>query len=142
MSDSVQFKDFNFKLAVIERLMYERDLLTPRFDVYDFAAAYTERQIDIEEEGYDIIPEVRAYFEQLEIPAELLPLIEEIDMDGGDEIYGQLCPFWDGEDETFDIRSTEDAALLPNLKSVTLFYTGDERILEEFRQRGIAAEWL
>ena len=87
MSDSVQFKDFNFKLAVIERLMYQRDLLTPRFDVYDFAAAYTARQIDIEEEGYDIIPEVQAYFEQLDIPAELLPLIEEIDMDGGDTIY-------------------------------------------------------
>ena len=142
MSDSVQFKDFNFKLAVIERLMYQRDLLTPRFNVYNFAVAYTERQIDIEEEGYDIIPEVRAYFEQLEIPVALLPLIEEIDMDGGDEIYGQLCPFWDGEDDIFNIQSAEDAVLLPNLKSVTLFYDEDERILEEFRQRGIAAQWL
>ena len=142
MSDSVQFKDFNFKLAVIKRLMYQRDLLTPRFDVYDFAAIYTERQIDIEEEGYAIIPEVRVYFEQLEIPAELLPLIKEIDMDGGDTIYGQLYPFWDGEDDVFNIQSVEDAALLPNLKPVTLFYNENDRILEEFRQRGIAAEWL
>ena len=144
MSGSVQFKDFNFKLAVIERLMYEQGVLTPRFNVYEFVKRYTARRIDIEEEGYDIIPEVRAYFEQLEIPAELLPLIQEINMDGGDEIYGQLYPFWDGEDEIFAIRSAEDAALLPNLKSVTLFYIypGDERILEEFRQRGIAAQWL
>jgi len=58
-------------------------------------------RIDIEEEGYDIIPEVRACFEQLEIPAELLPLIQEISMDGGDEIYVQLYPFWDGEDEVW-----------------------------------------
>ncbi len=142
MSDSVQFKDFNFKLAVIERLMYQQGVLTPRFDVYDFVAAYTARQIDIEEEGYDIIPEVRTYFEQLEIPAELLPRIEEIDMDGGDEIYAQLCPFWDGEDDIFNIQSAEDAALLPNLKSVTLLYDNDPYILEEFRQRGIAAKWL
>jgi hypothetical protein len=141
MSDGVQFKDFNFKLAVIERLMYEQGVLTPRFDVCDFVAAYTERQIDIEKEGYDIIPEVRAYFEQLEIPAELLPRIEEIDQDGGN-IYLQICPFWDGEDDLFNIQSAEDAALLPNLKSVTLFYDEDERILEEFRQRGIAAQWV
>lgn len=142
MSDGAQFKDFNFKLAVIERLMYEQGVLTPRFDVYDFVEAYVERQIDIEEEGYDIIPEVRAYFEQLEIAAELLPRIEEINQDGGDTIYGQLCPFWDGEDDVFNIQSAEDAALLPNLRSVTLFYDEDQRILQEFRQRGIAAEWL
>ncbi len=142
MADGVQFKDFNFKLAVIERLMYEQGVLTPRFDVYEFVKAYTERQIDIEEEGYEIIPEVRAYFEQLEIPAELLPSIEAINQDGGDHIYGELCPFWDGEDDIFNIQSVEDAALLPNLKSVTLFYDDDPRILEEFRQRGIAAEWL
>ncbi len=142
MSDSVQFKDFNFKLAVIERLMYQQGVLTPRFDVYDFVAAYPERQIDIEEEGYEIIPEVRAYFEQLAIPAELLPSIAEIYQDGGDNIYLQLCPFWDGEDDVFNIQSAEDAALLPNLKAVTLFYDKDARILEEFRQRGIAAQWL
>ena len=142
MSDGVQFKDFNFKLAVIERLMYEQGVLTPRFDVYDFVAAYTERQIDIEEEGYEIIPEVRAYFEQLAIPAELLSGIAEIYQDGGDNIYLQLCPFWDGEDDIFNIQSAEDAALLPNLKAVTLFYDSNPRILEEFRQRGIAAEWL
>ena len=142
MSDGVQFQDFNFKLAVIERLMYQRDLLTPRFNVYEFAAAYIARQIDIEEEGYAIIPEVQAYFEQLAIPVALLPLIEEINMDGGDEIYGQLCPFWDGEDNIFNIQSAEDAALLPNLKSVTLFYAEDEGILEKFKQRGIAAKWL
>lgn len=142
MVEIAQFKDFNFKLAVIERLMYEQGVLTPRFDVYDFVAAYTERQIDIEEEGYEIIPEVRAYFEQLAIPAELLPLIEAINQDGGDHIYGELCPFWDGEDDIFNIQSAEDAALLPNLKAVTLFYDSNPRILEEFRQRGIAAQWL
>ena len=142
MSDPVKFKDFNFKLAVIQRLMYEQNVLAPRFDVYEFVKGYTARHIDIEQEGYDIIPEVRRYFEQLEIPAKALPLIQEINQDGGDEIYMQIYPFWDGEDDVFNIQSAEDAASLPNLKSVTLFYDDDERILEEFKQRGIAAQWL
>ena len=84
---------------------------------------------------------MRRYFEQLEIPSETLRFIEEIDQDGG-EIYMQLYPFWDGEDDIFNIQSADDAALLPNFKSVTLFYDEDERILEEFKQRGITAEWL
>ena len=142
MSDPVKFKDFNFKLAVIQRLMYEQNVLAPRFDVYEFVKGYTARHIDIEQEGYDIIPEVRRYFEQLEIPAKALPLIQEINQDGGDEIYMQIYPFWDGEDDVFNIQSAEDAASLPNLKSVTLFYDDDERILEAFKQRGIAAQWL
>jgi len=65
MSDPVQFKDFNFKLAVIQRLMYEQNVLTPRFDVYEFVERYTARHIDIEKEGYGVIPEVRRYFKQL-----------------------------------------------------------------------------
>jgi hypothetical protein len=69
---------------------------------------------------YDIIPEVQQYYEQLEIPAETLSLIEQINQDGGDNIYLQICPFWDGEDDLSNIQSVEDAALLPNLKSVTL----------------------
>ena len=142
MAEVTKFKDFNFKLAVVQRLMYEQGILTPRFDVYDFVKGYAARHIDIEEEGYDIIPEVRQYFEALEIPVDILHHITEIAQDGGDEIYGQLYPFWDGEDDTFNIQSAEDAALLPNLKSVTLFYDDDGRILEKFRQRGIAAEWL
>jgi hypothetical protein len=55
----IQFKDFNFKLAVIEVLMYEEEVLEPRFSLHDFAASYTGRRIDIEKEGYAIIPEVR-----------------------------------------------------------------------------------
>lgn len=142
MSNSVIFSDFNFKLAVIQVLMYEQELLVPRFDVYDFVRGYAARPINIDEEGYTIIPEVKSYFEQLEIPAEMLPHVEELYQEGGTEIYLQLCPFWDGEDNIFDIHSAEDAALLPNLKSVTLFYSGDEQILEAFRRRGIEAEWL
>jgi hypothetical protein len=142
MSDTATFTDLNLKLAVIQVLMYDRATLTPRFDVYDFVQIYEGREIDIEEEGYEIIPEVRAYFENLPLPTAALAAIETLEQDGGDEIYLQLCPLWDGEDDRFNIRSAEDAALLPNLRAVTLFYDDDDRILRDFRARGIDAAWL
>ena len=137
-----QFQDFNFKLAVIEVLMYELAVLTPAFSVYDFAASYTGRRIDIEEDGYDVIPEVRQYFEDLEISADLLSQVEEINQDGGDLIYHQFYPFWDGEDDQFTITSTADLALLPNLRRITLFYDEQEELAAQFRAKGIDADYL
>jgi len=136
------FKDFNFKLAVIQELMYNQELITPVFDIYDFTEKYQERKINIENEGFHIIPEARKYFEDLAIPEDLLPEIEELSQDGGDEIYLQLCPFWDGEDDLFNIHSPEDCNLLPNLKKITLFYDKNEIIIEKFKKKGVSAEFL
>ena len=63
----IDFKDFNFKLLVIEELMYNQDLLKPKFDIYDFVE-YAEREINPDEEGYEPIPEALEYFRNLEIP--------------------------------------------------------------------------
>ncbi len=43
--------------------MYDRQVLTPRFDVFEFAKRYEKRAIDVDEEGYEIIREVRKFFE-------------------------------------------------------------------------------
>ena len=40
------FTNFNFKLAVIQELMYEQELLKPKFDVYDFCNDYAKKEID------------------------------------------------------------------------------------------------
>ena len=79
---------------------------------------------------------------RFKIPVEALPKVEEIRQYGSNEIYLQLCPFWDGEDDIFDIQSTDDTKLLPNLKAITLFYTGNEQLLENFREKGVTAEWI
>ena len=118
--------DFNFKLQVIQKLMYEEEVLLPKFSIYDFIEKHTARNIDIEEEGYDTIPEVEAYFKALAIPLELLMDIKELSADGGDTIYSQLIPLWDGEDGSFVVESVGDVSLLPNLASVDdLFYSED-----------------
>lgn len=53
----LEFANINFKLAVVQELMYEKKLLEPVFDIYEFAEEYTRREIDIDEEGYEPIKE-------------------------------------------------------------------------------------
>jgi hypothetical protein len=143
MSTKTHFKDSNFKLAVIQVLMYEKGLLLPKFNLREFVSSNKTRSIDIDAEGYEPIPEARQYFEELEVPSDLLAEVDKLFQDGGNDIYMEICPFWSGEDDVFNIRSAEDAALLPKLKSVTLFFdnTGD-RILNDFRMRAVTAQWL
>jgi hypothetical protein len=137
----VAFSDFNFKLAVIQVLMYDREVLTPRFDVFEFAKRYKKRAIDVDEEGYEIIREVQEFFKAYPITAEALRDIEAIDQGGGD-IYLQLCPFWGGEDDKFNLKSAKDASLLPSLKRVVLFYDDDPSVLAAFKKKKIDAEFL
>jgi hypothetical protein len=122
--------------------MYSKNLLVPKFNIHEFVSKYEGRKIDIDEEGYDIIPEALEYFNQLEIPIELLAEIEEIYQDGGNEIYMQIAPFWSGSDDQFNIMDTSDVSLFPNLKKMTIFYGEDKSILESLIDQNIDAEYL
>ena len=112
--EKIEFKDFNFKLAIIEELMYNKKILTPKFDVYEFGEFYDKREID------------KKFAEE----------ITEIYQDGGNEIYMNITPFWDGEDDEFNIRNYEDLKYFPNLKKMTLFET-DIKVIEELKSKGI-----
>ncbi|MCP4180705.1 MAG: hypothetical protein GY756_23340 [bacterium] len=139
--EALQFKDFNFKLAVLEILMYEKELIKPKFDLYEFVERYSEREIDIEDEGYDFIPEVNEYFKNLQIDKKFASQIIEIDQDGN-EIHSQLICFWNGEDDRFNIQSAEDAEKFSNLKKVTLFYEDKPVVKNQFINMGIKAEYI
>ncbi|HEX6431378.1 MAG TPA: hypothetical protein VF008_26990, partial [Niastella sp.] len=41
--EKIEFADFNFKLAIIQELMYNKKLIKPEFDLYDFVDNYQER---------------------------------------------------------------------------------------------------
>ncbi|MDR1084376.1 MAG: hypothetical protein LBP22_05815 [Deltaproteobacteria bacterium] len=90
--ESLVFRDFNFKLAVVQVLMYDKELLKPKFNVWDFAGKYARRGIDIEADGYEPIPEAEKYFQDLRIDRELASAADEMYIDGGNEIYGQIWP--------------------------------------------------
>ena len=132
MAGAHQFKDRNFKLLVIGELMYVQQKLLPLFDVAEFIRLHTGREIMIENEGYAVIPEVLAYFENLLIPYSLLAQVEALEFDGGNEIYRQIFPYWDGECDTFDVTSAEDVALVPNLRRMESMPT---RFVEQYEAR-------
>jgi hypothetical protein len=117
------FRDCNFKLLVVEKLMYWDRTLLPEFgllefirergveDLHEYAAEH-----DLE---YQVFDEAGAYFEALEMPAELLATVEELTFDGGHQVYMECAPVRDGEDDLFDVRSLADLDLLPNPKVFT-----------------------
>ncbi|MGW4028744.1 DUF6892 domain-containing protein [Streptomyces sp. NPDC004838] len=118
----VEFRDFNFKLVVIDELMYRRRVLTP---AYDLGERMLARGIDIpavyvvqNELDEDVLDESRAFFEELEISDELLAGVDKLCFDAGLDIYWHCAPAWDGEDDLFDVRSLDDLALLPNLRRI------------------------
>jgi len=136
--EKIEFADFNFKLAVIQVLMYEKELLKPAFDIFEFAKRYREREIDVNSEGYDIIPEVREYFEKLEIDKKYAGELTEIIQDGGNDIYMNMIAFWSGEDDVFNIRSFKDVDHFKNLKKMELFYDENiDAIRKELVPKGI-----
>ena len=115
------FKSFNFKLMIIQELMYKKGLIEPKFDVYDFAKDYAKRKIDINDEGYEPIREVKKWFETLPVSADLAKHVGELYLDGGNEIYGQIWPFWDGECDYYDVKrlTEEELEQFPNLRTIS-----------------------
>lgn len=139
------FRDFNFKLLVVEKLMYWDETLTPAFSLREHMRERGVEDLDAHVEDneleYTVLDEARAYFEALEIPAELLATVEELTFDGGHQVYQECAPVWDGEDDLFDVRSLDDLDLVPNLK----LFTGEWELkhmipdaLEILAARGIA----
>lgn len=125
------FDTFNFKLAVINELMYNQEVLTPYFDIYDFMA-FKKAHWNLETDK-----NVRAavnYFKELPIPARLADHVTEINMDGSDDIYMNIAPEWDGEDERFDFNSLTESELkqFKNLKKMQIF--GNDRDAAKLRK--------
>lgn len=65
-------------------------------------------------------------------------------MDGGNEIYHQIIPFWDGEDDYFDIRklTAADLGQFHNLKKMTIMSSKYKALTGVLRENGIEAEEL
>lgn len=117
--ECLSFDTFNFKLAVINELMYNQEALKPYFDIYDYMA-FKKGKWNLETDK-----NVRAavnFFKELPIPARLADLVTEIKMDGDDEIYMQIAPAWDGRDERFDFYKLTESELkqFKNLKKMQI----------------------
>ncbi|MGG6231506.1 DUF6892 domain-containing protein [Tenacibaculum sp. SDUM215027] len=136
----IEFSDFGFKLSIIQELMYNKELLKPKFDLYEFVEWYEKRKIDIKKEGYAPIPEVTQYFKDIQIPKKYASRITEINQNDGD-IYMQLLAFGEGWENYWDIETTKDAKQFPNLKKAVLCYAKDN-VIDELNNIGIQAQWI
>lgn len=100
--------------------------------------------MDIDTASMDIIQPALEYFEKLPIPKEFAEHVKEIDMDGGNEIYMNLIPQWDGEDESFDLNevSVEELNQFPNFKEATIMTSNFDKVKAIFDEAGIDVDLL
>ena len=141
-SDILHFDTLNFKLAIIQVLMYDLHLLKPEFDLYDFADQYQGEKIDTDSDT--IIEPALNFFKEMEIPKKLAPYVEMLYMDGGNDLYMNIIPQWDGEDDSFDLNEITLAELqqFPNLKKATLMSSNFDKVKEVFDALNIEVELL
>lgn len=141
-SDILHFDTLNFKLAIIQVLMYDLHLLKPEFDIYDFADHYEGEKIDTDSDI--IIEPAMNFFKEMEIPKNFAPYVEMLYMDGGNDVYMNIIPQWDGEDESFDLNeiTLEELQQFPNLKKANLMSGDFDKVKEVFEAANIAVEPL
>ena len=138
----LHFDNINFKLTIIQVLMYDLLVLKPYFDIYDFAEEFSEEEIDTE--SMEIIQPALEYMMNLPIPKKYAEQVQEIYMDGGNEIYLNLIPQWDGEDDGFDLNevSLKELQQFSNLKQATIISSNFEHVKAVFDEAGIDVELL
>ena len=138
----LHFDNINFKLSIIQVLMYDLEVLKPVFNIFDFEEEASELNIDTE--SMEIIQPALDYMINLPIPKKYAEQVQEIDMDGGNEIYMNLIPQWDGEDDSFDLNevSLKELQQFPNLKKATIMTSNFEQVKDIFKSQGITVELL
>ena len=138
----LRFDNINFKLTIIQVLMYDLEVLKPVFNIFDFSEESSELNIDTE--SMEIIQPALEYMMNLPIPKKYAEQVQEIYMDGGNEIYMNLIPQWDGEDETFDLNEVgvEELRQFPNLEEATIMSSNFKQVKAVFDEAGIDVELL
>ena len=132
---SGMFEDFGFKLVVINSLLGKDTSFAKELEEMQ------EKYVDeYDGDGYECIPEMVDYFENLKLTEADLAMVEELVFDGGEDIYFLLMTDWDGESDEFDVQSVKGFELLPNLKAVEYIAMCDEELMEAFEKAGIEVD--
>ena len=140
--EQLYFENITFKLAIIQVLMYDLEVLKPVFNIFDVAEESSELNIDTE--SMEIIQPALDYMINLPIPKKYAEQVQEIYMDGGNEIYLNLIPQWDGEDDGFDLNevSLKELQQFPNLKQATIISSHFEHVKKTFDKQGVQVKVL
>jgi hypothetical protein len=133
----VVFADENFKLVVINHLMYERSVLTPKFDRDAFIDSFDDHEI---EDTNGPTEEVLDYFRALPLTPEVLAQVVELDVDPTADIWSQIDEGWGGEEDYFTPTTYVDVAHLPNLRKIAIDMDAEDVDLSALYARGIEVE--
>ena len=110
------FADPNFKLVVLSSLLDNDALDLSSYQ--DLASFVAKRPIDLEKDGYKLLPEAYDYLARYPLTDADLSLVENLTFDGGNAIYPYCYRFWHGETTEFDVRSIEGIGRCENLRSI------------------------
>ncbi|EDT75664.1 DUF6892 domain-containing protein [Clostridium butyricum] len=126
------FEDFGFKLVVINSLLEKETSFSNKLEEMneEYVAVY-------EGDGFECIPEMVEFFENLNLTKEDLALVTELCFDGGEEIYFMIMPEYDGEYDEFDVKSIGGFEKLSNLRQVEYIAMCSEELINEFKEKGI-----
>lgn len=138
--ESGDFNDLNFKLTVLESLYN-----LGRFQLTDPADTDLDEDGSLSEEALEnhygpYQPILQEYAEE-QIDSDALATVEELIWDPGNAVFMSVAPYWDGDDELFDILDYRtDLALLPNLRVFTAPFNDVE--LEKIQRENPAVEFV
>lgn len=139
------FEDYGFKLVVMDSLLDKnpsfleelKDLREKYDDLDHEVYAQFEPDDEIDNE-YCFIPEIAAFLENVVLTQEELDKVNYLCFDAGNKIYSYIYRDWDGEDETFDVKSIKGFEKLRNLKEVEYISLCYEDVLEPMKEAGIS----
>lgn len=122
------FKDFNFKLVVLNSLLDKETSFSERL----------EEAINLSNEcEEDINMEVLEFFQDVRLTEKDLESVTELVFDAGEDIYFLIYPEWDGEDDIFDVKYLGGIEKLVNLKEVEYISLASDQLIKEIEERGI-----
>ncbi|MBQ7410912.1 MAG: hypothetical protein IJW20_05990 [Clostridia bacterium] len=131
--------DFNFKLVIVNNLMYNSKNAKPTFEKeYNEIMASEQYKNENNKIFKEILHDEMCmslynYLKNLVISDEDLAKIEKMYFDGGSQIYQDLAPSWDGESKIFDVTSIEGIERLVNLKKIDIYSLTTREVEEKLK---------
>ena len=127
------FKDFNFKLVVINSLLDKETSFGEELERLENEYNEENEEFEIDEMNTSILE----FLQELTLTQEDLNEVTELVFDGGEDIYFMIYPDWDGEDDIFDVTSVEGIEKLNNLSEVIYVSMASEDVINEIEAMGI-----
>lgn len=110
----IHFHSINFKIALLEQFLEDKSMKTTFKELEKKGQALSKKKRSANE----LHPKISQLIKGIELSKAQLESIVNIGFDGGNEIYQIIEPYWDGEDDLFQVFDLRDVLWLPNLERI------------------------